>query len=145
MDGYEEWVHLADADVDAMSDEELLETFSDDGAMFVGTYSGHSEGTYWPCHVLLEEEKQDDDSELTYTVRIEQRDFDGIKPQPWDKYHLPRYLTNYPRTSIHYFAKPYESDQHLFHTFRHYIGIRDEIFPSQWKNRKQATASNDEA
>jgi hypothetical protein len=137
-------------DLDAMSDEELLDNYADDGSMFEGTYSSHQEGTYWPCHVLLEEKKHnddedEDDNELRYTVRIEQRDHDGIEQQPWDENNLPRYLTNYPRSSIHYFAKPYESDQHLFHTFRHYIGIRDEIFPAHWKNRKQEAASNDEA
>jgi hypothetical protein len=127
----------ADVDLDAMSDEELLADFSDDGSMFEGTYSRHQEGTYWPCHVLFEEETGDD-SELSYTVRIEQRDYDRIEKQPWDENQLPRYLRNYPRSSIRYFPKPYESDQHLFHTFRHYIGIRDEIFPAQWKNRKEA-------
>ena len=148
MDVHEVWQDI-ETDLAALSSEELLQYFADDGSMYEGSYSRHGEGTYWPCHVLLEEEKQDHvednvNDELRYTVRIEQRDYDKIAQQPWDENELPRYLTNYPRSSIRYFAKPYESDQHLFHAFRHYIGIRNEIFPVQWKNAKQA-AGNDDA
>ena len=104
MDEHEVWLDT-ETDLVALSDDELLEYFADDGSIYEGTYSRHEEGTYWPCRVLLEEEKQEDDEdsvnyELRYTVRIEQRDNDKIAQQPWDKNELPRYLTNYPRSSI---------------------------------------------
>ena len=109
-------------------DEDILDKFADDGSQYQGDYSSHGDETYWPCTVIRQEENE------TYTVRIHQANF--AEETKWHKNNLPRFLTNYPRQSIHYFVHPYESDQHLPGAFRHPIGIRDDIFPEQWKNRK---------
>ena len=112
-----------------LSDEEILKSYADDGSIYKGVYSKHGDKTYWPCSIFRKEEND------SYVVRIHQhRRFDR---QKWDENNLPRLLTNYPRESIQYFVKPYASDQHLPGVFRHPIGIRDEIFPAQWKNRKE--------
>lgn len=109
-----------------MKDEEILHNYADDGSQYQGDYTTHSDQSHWPCTVIRQEENG------SYTVRIHQADWRSRLP--WDKNHLPRLLTNFPRQSIHYFVKPYASDQHLPGVFRHPIGIRDDIFPAQWKN-----------
>ena len=111
-----------------MKDEEILHMYADDGLVFYGNYASHRDRYHWPCTVIRQEEKG------RYTVRIHQADWKSDRP--WHRNDLPRILTNYPRSSIHYFVKPYAGDQHLPGVFRHPIGIRDEIFPEQWKNRK---------
>ena len=125
-----------------MSDEELLEKFSDDGQEFAIDYLTHRDGSYWPCAVLYKEEKKDgasSDAEDTYVVHIIQRENfdDGV--MPWAHNSLLRFLVNYPRSSIHLFVKPYESDQHLPDGFRHYIPLRDDMVPDNWKNLQDGT------
>jgi hypothetical protein len=112
-----------------LSDEEILKYYANDGSIYEGVYSNHGDRTYWPCSVFRKEAND------TYVVRILQHT--QKDKQKWYKNKLPRLLTNYPRESIHYFVRPYASDQHLPGVFRHPIGIRDEIFPAQWKNRKK--------
>jgi hypothetical protein len=112
-----------------LEDEEIMGRYSDDGSEYEGDYSSHSDETYWPCSVLHEEE------DGSYTVRIHQADWAPYLK--WEKNNLPRLLRNYPRQSIHHFVQPYASDHHLPGVFRQPIGIPDEIFPKQWKNRKQ--------
>jgi len=111
------------------SDEEILKRFSHNGAMIKGNYTTHRDRAHWPCSVIREQENG------LYTVRIHNRF--GKRPPAWEKNDLPRLLTNFQRESIHYFVKPHTSDQNLPGVFRHPIGIHDELFPEQWKNRKQ--------
>jgi len=111
-----------------LKDEEILHNYADDGLEYKGDYATHRDRYHWPCTVIRQEENG------SYTVRIHQAEWKSSRP--WHKNGLPRLLTNYPRESIHYFVKPYASDQHLPGVFRHPIGVRDEIFPEQWKNRK---------
>jgi hypothetical protein len=47
---------------------------------------------------------------------------------------------NVPRSALSFFDKPGRTDMHLPNAFRHMIGIPDEIFPKQWKNREQLEA-----
>lgn len=47
---------------------------------------------------------------------------------------------NVPRSALSFFDKPGRTDMHLPNAFRHAIGIPDEIFPEQWKNREQLEA-----
>jgi hypothetical protein len=47
---------------------------------------------------------------------------------------------NVPRSALSFFDKPGRTDMHLPYAFRHVIGIPDEIFPEQWKNREQLEA-----
>lgn len=119
---FPEWTEL--------SDEEILEEYSSDGSMFVGNYDNHPGGTYWPCSVLYKDNEEDD--EESYVVRIHQAPF-GTS-MPWAEKDLPRILTRFPRSSIHFFRTPYAGAQHSPDAFRHSIGIPNHIFPQQWKN-----------
>jgi hypothetical protein len=47
---------------------------------------------------------------------------------------------NVPRSALSFFDKPGRTDMHLPNAFRHAIGIPDDIFPKQWKNREQLKA-----
>lgn len=94
-------------------------------------YARHRSRSFWPCTVIRREDNADS---LLYTVRIHQNDV--MDELPWHRHNLPRFLINFPRTSIHYFVRPLASDQHLPGVFRHPIGIREELFPEHWKNLK---------
>ena len=113
-----------------LSDEQILQLYSSDGGLFQTNYTRHEDGAFWPCTVI----RPEDDHGTKYTVRIDQAPFED--QLPWDEHNLPRFLTNFSRSSIHYFRQPYTSDQHLPHAFRHPIGIPDEMLPSQWRNRR---------
>jgi len=113
-----------------MSDDDILGQYSDPYSLHgwdQHNYSHHMDRSHWPCSVIQQEDGGN------YTVRIHSTE-DGYPP--WKENELPRLLTNFPRESIHYFVRPFEGDQHLPGTFRHPIGIRDDIFPPQWKNLK---------
>lgn len=112
-----------------MANEDILYTYADRGKRFRGNYSTHEDGAYWPCAVLLPEIESKD----RYIVRIYQSPF--FDSMPWNENGVPRLLTNYPRSSIHYFREPYQQDQMLPNAFRHFIEIPDAIFPPRWKNR----------
>lgn len=118
-----------DVEWSELSYDQILNRYADDGSRYEGrNYKNHNDQSHWPCTVIRK------DGESTFTVRIHQSDWDD--PQQWDMTETPRLLKNYPRASIHFFVKPYESDQHLSTGFRHPIGIPSQIFPEQWKNKK---------
>jgi hypothetical protein len=112
------------------TDRELLEKYADDGSDYVGDYSHHHDLSYWPCVLFRPEENNGLSS--AYTVRILQNPF--TKKQTWASNQLPRFLTNYPHKSIHFFVRKEETDQSLPGVFRHYIGMPDDVFPQHWKN-----------
>lgn len=115
-------------DWQSLDDDEILQEYSDSGEHYEEfDYSIHDDDSHWPCAVLGEE---DDGS---YIVRILNPHFDDDNRMPWAIHGLPRILRYYPRSAIHYFVKPYETDQQMKHAFRHAIGIPDEIFPRRWK------------
>jgi len=92
----------------------------------------YTDNTFWPCDVIR---KDNDDDEGFYTVRILQH---SEEPETaWGSKEFPEIISNYPRGSIRHFYKPYKSDLHLPHAFRHHIVLDDEIFPEQWKDRKE--------
>jgi hypothetical protein len=113
-----------------LTDEEILERFSRSGKEYKYSYetgyTDHADTSHWPCSVIGVE---DDGS---YVVRIHQNMFEH--EQPWETNNVPRLLYGFSRKAIHYFVKPYASDQHLPGVFRHPIGLRDEIFPPHWKD-----------
>ena len=119
---YPEWQKL--------SDEDILARFAKSGKEFEYPsetgYTDHADASHWPCSVVGVE----DDG--TYVVRIHMNIWDDSLP--WDTNDVPRLLYGYSRKSIHYFVKPYASDQHLSGVFRHPIGLKDEMFPPQWKD-----------
>ena len=126
------------------SNDKILRVFSDPGTNYgyrdkYGSsgygYSRHSDNSHWPCSILREEgEGKDESGKPTtfYTVRIHQNPFRSTTP--WAKSNLPRILTSYPRSSIHFIVEPYAADQFIPGAFRHEIGIPDEMFPDHWKN-----------
>ena len=120
-------------DFDAMTDEDILERYADDGSFYrMDDDRLMTEAPYWPCSVLFEEQTEEGE-EVTYLVRIKQHP-SFSPPQSWDSNELPRLLFHYPRSSIRYFAKPYQSDAFLPNAFRHPIGIPDDMFPNQWRD-----------
>lgn len=116
-----------------LSDDQILERFSDDGRDYSKgvSYSTHESWSYWPCTVV----RQEDDGDGLYTVRIHQTPFEG--DADWHQNQLPRILTGYHREGIHYFVKPGRSDQHLPGVFRQSIGIRDDMIPDDWKDLRE--------
>jgi hypothetical protein len=125
-----------------MTEDEFIRRFADDGRKFAWrpnspdtNYSTHMDMTYWPCSVLKWQPSDDDDgNNLYYVVQIHKPSWER-REIPWHESNTPRLLINYSRDMIHYFVRPYHSDQHLPNVFRHPMGIREELFPKQWKNR----------
>ena len=105
-----------------LSDDEILETYASDGRKLLRDYKSHKDDSHWRCHVIYP------DGEDSYTVRIVMR-----------RSHVPVFFVNYPRESIHFFHEKHGSDQHLTSAFRHHIEIPDEMFPHEWRNRRNET------
>jgi hypothetical protein len=118
------WARLKpDANWKVLSDEDILERYSDDGSFYNGDYEKHYDHTYWRCSIIR---SQDDG----LVVRIEPSW--GLDTA-WNEKNLPRFLTNYPVSSIRYFNTPYTSDQFLPGAFRRFIELRDDMLPEHWK------------
>ena len=77
---------------------------------------------WWPCDVTAANAENTVFSTLVYK-----------KSSAPDK-DVIRRLKNVPRDAIQFVDKPYHSDQHLISAFRHYIPIRDDIFPLHWRD-----------
>ena len=52
---------------------------------------------------------------------------------------------SFPREAIFLTDRIMSQDWHLPNTFRHPIGIPDDIFPEQWKNKVVATKEEEES
>jgi len=83
---------------------------------------------YWPCKVY---QRYEDD---TYTVRVFQSPH--FMNTEWAAEERYNFVKEVPRDAIHFVTRPYTSDLFSSTAFRHPIIIRDELFPSQWKNLK---------
>lgn len=90
-----------------------------------GKYPSYGDGNFWPCVVTKPE--GDESKDDNYTVRIVQSA--NEEPAFWETMGKPRIITDFPRASIRHFYLPYKSDQHLSNAFRHYIDLRDDVFP----------------
>lgn len=132
---------LSDKNWKTFSDKEILNRYATAGEKFDydngDSYASHSDRSHWPCSVLMESDSQGN----RYTVRIHQSPLRGVEPPETasDMNEVPRILTNYSRSSIHYFVKSEATDQQLPNAFRHPIGFPDHLFPTQWKNLKVGT------
>lgn len=124
-----------------LSDEEMLERYADSCGDYCSgtrrTYAHHRDASHWPCTVLRYDPVED-----SYVVRMHRAPWADDDDVPWHTNNVPRLLYNYTRGSIHYFVKPFASDQHLPGVFRHPMGIRDDMFPQQWKNLKPKLESD---
>ena len=121
-----------------LTDGEILYEYSDDGSVYSGNYQDQGSSAYWPCALIREEESGDKSAEPTYTVRVFQMPFRDTTL--WSENQLPRFLTNYSRSSIQFFVKRGMGDQYLPGVFRHKIGIPDDVFPAHWKNMAKSEA-----
>lgn len=83
----------------------------------------HVASDIWECQIL--EELEDG----YYDVRILEREV---------------LLTWYPKESIVFRTKGYNSDQHLQGVFRQFIEIEEDLFPDQWKDIGQITGEGDD-
>jgi hypothetical protein len=84
-----------------------------------------------PCRVL----KRDNSNPVmgtTFTVRIFNRP--GLPDEERIPTGMVHVVNQVPRQAIRFSDKIYTTDQHLPNTFRHFIGIPDELFPTQWKD-----------
>eukprot|EP00816_Leptocylindrus_hargravesii_P013146 CAMPEP_0196809040 /NCGR_PEP_ID=MMETSP1362-20130617/9000_1 /TAXON_ID=163516 /ORGANISM="Leptocylindrus danicus, Strain CCMP1856" /LENGTH=684 /DNA_ID=CAMNT_0042183585 /DNA_START=106 /DNA_END=2157 /DNA_ORIENTATION=+ len=79
---------------------------------------------YWPCSIY---ERSDDGR--SYTVRLFA--YQGHDTS-WSDTGVALFLENFPKESIEFVHKPYTSDQHLSSSFRHPIGLRDDMVPPKW-------------
>jgi hypothetical protein len=80
----------------------------------------------WHCKIVSRETSEE--SDILYTVVN----------------NHGRRVKGVPRRAISFVDKPYTTDVHLKHAFRHEIGIPDEIFPERWRNRVVAEDPNDD-
>lgn len=126
VNGTQDWKEL--------SDDAILGEYARDGSDYEYTrdsladyLQAHSDWS--PCSIIREEESG------VYTVRLATRGSNKNESGWYPNDRSPDFLTKYPRRSIRYYVKPYESDLHLPNAFRHHIDIRDDIFPDKWKDR----------
>ena len=68
-----------------------------------------------------------------YTARIYEYNSDDTEEESI----FPLIVHDIPRIAIRFLSKPYMSNQLKKKSFRHFIGIPDDIFPSKWKDIKQ--------
>lgn len=128
-----------------LSDREILEAYAIDVATNGKSFTHlkdrkpGTDGHFWPCSVLAKNNREEGDDEDRYLVRIYPSEFHRYRYGEENMEHVADQvlLTNYPRSSIQFMTAPYSGDQYHPKAFRHHIEIRDEIFPEQWKNKKQ--------
>ena len=84
-----------------------------------------------PCSI---EDRFIEDSEMLYTVDVElwpEPGHDNKRPPVEQVHRVVR--TDIPRHALRFFDVPGTSDLHLSKTFRHWIGLPDEMLPEQWR------------
>ena len=92
----------------------------------------------YPCRILKRER---DDDELVYDVEVTTEakdrwhDFRGIRISVQNKV---------PREAIRFLDLPYTSDIHLRRSFRHEIGIPDDMLPNAWRKANEGESSDSE-
>jgi len=81
---------------------------------------------YWqPCDIL-------EGIHANYTVRYYNHKEEGLTKTMIGE--IPLIVRNVPHDAIRYTTKPYRTDRFIPGVFRHPIMLRDELFPSQWKD-----------
>ena len=117
----------------SLSDKEILAQYAIDGSRFVDD-EDYVSPDFWPCSIITKDDG-DKANNSTYTVRIFQSK--SHRTASWEQESKPLFLTNYPRSSIRYFVKPYRSIQHSAGAFRRFIGLPKGMWPEIWKNRQR--------
>jgi hypothetical protein len=90
----------------------------------------------YPCRILKRERGDD---ELVYDVEITTEAKDR-----WDDFRGERISiqNKVPREAIRFLDLPYTSDIHLRRSFRHEIGIPDDMLPNAWRNADEGDSSD---
>jgi len=114
-----------------LSDKEILSQYAENGSQFVDD-DDYVSPDFWPCSIITKD-NGGGKINATYTVRIFQSK--SHRTAPWEEENEPLFLTNYPRSSIRYFVKPYRRSQHSQGAFRHSIGLPNDMWPEKWRNR----------
>ena len=122
----------------SLSDEKILSQYAIDGSQFVDDEE-YGSPDFWPCSIIAKDGENKINS--TYTVRIFQSK--SHRTAPWERESEPLFLTNYPRSSIRYFVKPYRSIQHSADAFRRFIGLPKDMWPEKWKNRQRGASQGE--
>ena len=65
---------------------------------------------------------------VTYTVSV---------PRPYQPHLGPLTVTGVPRTAIVFFDRSYSNDQYQRQSFRHEIGLPDDMLPDAWRDLKK--------
>jgi len=86
---------------------------------------------FYPCRVI--DRQLSADKNVAYTVEIFEQQEQSITLTNGKRTNLILVRKNYPRDEIIFIPKKYSSDEHLKGAFRHYITIKDEMIPLQWK------------
>ena len=86
---------------------------------------------FFPCRVI--DRQLSADKNVAYTVEIFAQQEQSITLTNGKRTSLILVRKNYPRDEIIFIPKKYSSDEHLKGAFRHYITIKDEMIPLQWK------------
>ena len=73
----------------------------------------------YPCNILLYHNEN-----KTYSVSLQYQELGE-----W----FEERVEDVPREAIAFVDKPYTTDMHLLHTFRHPIGIPDHMLPEAWR------------
>ena len=121
-----------------LEDQIVLDLFAEDGSHYTAKHN-HIQ-TYWPCSIV--HYNRHDKYQTSYTVRLFQPHWEKIR---WTHENtIPRFLVNYPSSSVRSFTKPYSSDIHDPAAFRHHVDIHDDIFPDKWRNRGYNSLANEE-
>jgi len=116
-------------------------------------------GKYFPCRVI--ELEVSTNNKITYKVETSSQWKENVKDtcdklnskiaremctkeslSPTRKEPRSWILENYPRESILFILKKYSNDEYLKGVFRHYITIKDEMVPSQWKENVKDTCDH---
>lgn len=110
--------------------EEIRLEWDGDELMFYGFHSLR------PCRVLERVEGDDVDEQDVYSVQIlnNPQQHEESKVEIFEKV----IAMNVPRQAIIFVDKLYSTDHYLESVFRHTIDFPDDLWPTEWKDRREA-------
>jgi len=114
---------------DGMTDDTEEIHFEWQGDEFV--FDGHHLAR--PCRVLERKIKGDGGAEYKVQILNKPRQSEESKVETFEKV----IAFNVPREAIIFVDQLYSTDHYLESAFRHTIGIPDELWPSEWKDRRK--------
>ena len=100
-------------------------------------------GSYHPCEIInrttvMDSSPTGSSSTFSYFVEVQRwtsEDGDGLDMEYMDymwPFKTTAIVENIQAGDIKFFNGPYSSDQHLPGTFRHHIGVPQDMWPEQW-------------